>query len=244
MEFRGSSVYDQEEFFSSYMKRRGRKDSPNNAIETPIIYELISDFQNKNILDLGCGDASFGRELLMRGAATYTGVEGSEHMLEAAKVNLTTLNGSVYHHTMESYSYSEATFDIVISRFALHYVSDIKKLFQNVHMTLKNQGKFIFSVQHPLITASFNSKKTGDRREHWIVDDYFIEGERREPWIEQTVVKYHRTIEQYFKALSLSGFSIVDLREGAPKRENFSSNEEFTRRLRIPVVLAFSCTKK
>jgi predicted TPR repeat methyltransferase len=142
MEFRGSSVYDQEEFFLSYMKRRGRKDSPNNAIETPIIFELISDFQNKNILDLGCGDASFGKELLMRGAATYTGVEGSEQMLEAAKVNLTALNGSVYHHTMESFSYLEDTFDIVTSRFALHYVSDIEKLFHNVHMSLKNQGKF------------------------------------------------------------------------------------------------------
>ena len=58
MELRGASAYDHEDFLSNYIKRRGRKNSPNNAIEGPIIYELIGDFRNKSILDLGCGDAS------------------------------------------------------------------------------------------------------------------------------------------------------------------------------------------
>ena len=62
MNYRGSSAYDQSEFFSNYLKRRDRKDSPNNAIEGPIIYELIGDFTNRTVLDLGCGDARFGKE--------------------------------------------------------------------------------------------------------------------------------------------------------------------------------------
>ncbi|MFT4416676.1 class I SAM-dependent methyltransferase [Fredinandcohnia humi] len=243
MEFRGASVYDQEDFFSNYLKRRGRKDSPNNAIESPIIYELIGNFQNKSILDLGCGDASFGKELLNQGAAFYTGVEGSEQMVAHANLNLDNENGTILHETMESYSYPLNNFEIVASRFAIHYVSDIHLLFQNVHKTLKDHGKFVFSVQHPLTTSSFLSKQTGDKRGNWIVDDYFLEGERKEPWIEQIVVKYHRTIEHYFNALTKSGFSVVDLREGTPKREHFTNDEEFVRRQRIPVVLAFSCIK-
>lgn len=243
MEYRGASVYDQENFFSNYMKRRDRKDSPNNAIESPIIYELLGDFQNKRILDLGCGDASFGKELLNQGAAFYTGVEGSQQMVECAELQLANENGTIHHETMESYTYPTEKFDIVTSRFAIHYVSDVHLLFQNVHKTLKDHGKFVFSVQHPLTTSSFISKQTGDKRGNWIVDDYFLEGERKEPWIEQIVVKYHRTTEHYFKALAQSGFSVVDLREGTPKRELFTNDEEFERRLRIPVVLAFSCTK-
>jgi hypothetical protein len=132
---------------------------------------------------------------------------------------------------------------MVTSRFAIHYVSDIELLFKNVHKTLKDNGKFVFSVQHPLTTSSFLSKQTGDKRGNWIVDDYFLEGERKEPWIEQIVVKYHRTIEHYFRTLTKSGFSVVDLREGRPERVHFSSDEEFERRQRIPVVLAFSCVK-
>ncbi|KOP78228.1 class I SAM-dependent methyltransferase [Cytobacillus solani] len=243
MEYRGSSAYDQADFFNSYTKRRDRKDSPNNAIEGPIIKELIGGVQYKDILDLGCGDASFGKELLKQGAASYTGIEGSEQMIASAAFNLSGLNGALLHETMESYHYPESDFDIVTSRFAIHYVQDILLLFQNVHSTLKDNGKFFFSVQHPLTTSSFISKQKGDKRGNWVVDDYFIEGERKEPWIDQTVVKYHRTIEHYFKALTASGFSVVDLREGTPKREHFSNEEEFTRRLRIPVVLAFSCTK-
>lgn len=243
MEYRGASAYDQEDFFSNYMKRRGRKDSPNNAIESPIIFELIGAFRDKSILDLGCGDASFGKELLDQGAGFYTGIEGSTQMVAYANHNLTKDNATIHHETMESYSFPTKKFDIVTSRFAIHYVSDINLLFQNVHKTLKDNGKFVFSIQHPLTTSSFLSKQTGDRRGNWLVDDYFIEGERKEPWIEQTVVKYHRTIEQYFKAVTKSGFSVVDLREGTPNRKHFSNDEEFSRRLRIPVVLAFSCKK-
>lgn len=85
MEYKGSTVYDQKDFLSNYMKRRSRKDSPNNAIEGPIIYELLGDFRNKKLLDLGCGDASFGEELLNQGAASYTGVEGSQQMACVSK---------------------------------------------------------------------------------------------------------------------------------------------------------------
>lgn len=243
MDYRGASAYDQDDFFSNYMKRRSRKDSPNNAIETPIIYELLGNYQNKSILDLGCGDASFGMELLNHGAASYTGIDGSQQMVTSANLTLADKNGSIQHETMESYSYPPEKFDIVTSRFAIHYVSDVQLLFQNVYKTIKENGKFVFSVQHPLTTSSFISKQTGDKRGNWVVDDYFLEGERKEPWIDQIVVKYHRTTEHYFKALTESGFSVVDLREGTPKREHFTSEQEFERRLRIPVVLAFSCIK-
>jgi SAM-dependent methyltransferase len=243
MEFRGASAYDQQDFFSSYMKRRERKDSPNNAIEGPIINELLGAVQQKDILDLGCGDASFGKELLDRGAASYTGVEGSGQMAAAAERNVADKKGTIIRENMESYRYPAHTFDIVTSRFAIHYVQDIHALFQHVHKSLKENGKFVFSVQHPLTTSSFASKQTGDRRGNWVVDDYFLEGERKEPWIDQVVVKYHRTIEQYFRTLTSCGFSVADLREGTPEREHFSSEEEFVRRQRIPVVLVFSCRK-
>lgn len=243
MSHKGSDVYNQPDFFSNYLNRRGRPDSPNNAIEGPIMFELVGNFKNKSILDLGCGDGLFGKELLRDGAAKYAGVEGSRKMADVATTNLKDTNGEVILNTMESYSYPENSFDLVTSRFAIHYVSNINELFRSIHKSLKNNGKLVFSVQHPLTTSSFLSKQTGERRENWIVDNYFIDGEREEPWIDHVVVKFHRTIEQYFTALREEGFTILELREGTPKREHFSSEEEFKRRQRIPVVLAFSCVK-
>lgn len=244
MEFRGASAYDHPEFLSNYLKRRSRRESPNNAIEKPILDELIGACRNQTILDLGCGDGSFGSELLEQGAKCYVGVEGSTQMAALANGKLSGKSGRVHHATMETFFYPENTFDLVTSRFAIHYVSDLERLFLNVFKTLKENGRFIFSVQHPLITSSFISKQTGERRENWIVDDYFCEGERQEPWIDQVVVKYHRTIEHYFRSLVRSGFSVNDLREGQPAREHFSSEDEFKRRQRIPLVLIFSCIKE
>lgn len=243
MEFKGSSVYDQSDFLTNYLKRKNREESPNNAIEGPIIKELIGDVSDLDILDVGCGDASFGKELLELGANSYTGVEGSSQMASLAIQNVNGLNGKIVNETMETFIYPDNEYDLVTSRFAIHYIEDITILFNDVLKTLKGNGKFVFSVQHPVTTSSFESIKTGGKRENWIVDQYFNEGVRNEPWIDKVVVKYHRTVEQYFMALRKAGFEIEELREGTPRRENFKSDEEFARRQRIPLVLIFSCKK-
>jgi len=66
---------------------------------------------------------------------------------------------------------------------------------------------------------------------------------KKRAWIGQIVVNYHRTIEHYFNSTYTSWFSVLDLREGTPKREHFSSEEEFIRRQGITILLAFSCLK-
>ena len=67
MEFKGSSVYDQTDFLTNYLERRSREESPNNAIEKPIIYELLKEVEGKHVLDLGCGDAVLAVNCLRRG---------------------------------------------------------------------------------------------------------------------------------------------------------------------------------
>lgn len=243
MEFRGASAYDEQDFLAGFMKRRNRQDSPNNAIEGPVINELIGNVQSKVILDLGCGDAEFGKELLEAGARWYEGVEGSLQMVQAARKNIPSDTGIIHQKTMESYQFPTDHFDLITSRMSIHYLPAVDNLFQQIYNSLKTGGKFVFSIQHPITTSSFESKQSGERRSNWVVDDYFREGERKEPWIEKVIVKYHRTTEHYFNALINAGFTVTAVREGHPKLEHFSSEEEFQRRQRIPVVLIFSCHK-
>ncbi|ANU15474.1 Ubiquinone/menaquinone biosynthesis methyltransferase UBIE [Planococcus halocryophilus Or1] len=244
MEFKGSSAYEETDFLSNYLQRRNRVDSPNNSIEKPVMYDLLGNIQGQRILDLGCGDAQFGKELLQLGALYYHGVEGAEQMSKLASQNLHGFQGKITKSTMEAYDFPQEDIDIVTSRLAIHYLTDVEELFRKIHDNLKGDGKFVFSVQHPLTTSSFESKKTGERRGNWIVDDYFEEGERHEPWIDKIVVKHHRTIESYFASLTKVGFTITGLREGMPRRQDFQDIEEYERRKRIPVILAFSCSKQ
>jgi cyclopropane fatty-acyl-phospholipid synthase-like methyltransferase len=243
MEFRGASVYDQGEFFENYMRRRNRPDSPNNIIEKPILLELLGSVDGKRILDLGCGDAEIGVELLKQGGISYLGLEGSENMARVAAENLEGKAGQVQLSSMEEWRPQPKQYDLVISRFALHYIADLASVFKKVHQSLAPGGKFVFSVQHPVLTSSAKSAEGSGRRTDWIVDDYFNQGERAEPWIGKKVIKYHRTVEEYFQLLLHAGFKVGDLREGTPKAENFTSQEEYERRMRIPLVLLFACTK-
>lgn len=243
MEFRGASVYDQGEFFENYMKRRNRPQSPNNVIEKPILLELFGNVDGKRILDLGCGDAEIGVELLKQGGISYLGLEGSENMARVAAENLEGKAGQVQLSSMEEWGPQTEQYDLVTSRFALHYIADLANVFQKVHDSLITGGRFVFSVQHPVLTSSSKSAEGSGRRTDWIVDDYFNQGERAEPWIGKKVIKYHRTVEEYFQLLLHAGFRVDDLREGTPKAENFTSQDEYERRKRIPLVLMFSCTK-
>lgn len=144
---------------------------------------------------------------------------------------------------METWDFQKGQYDIVVSRLALHYLADLKSTFEKVHQTLATNGRFIFSVQHPVLTTSIKSMIASGAKSDWIVDDYFTSGERVEPWIGKKVVKYHRTTEEYYQLLKQVGFKIVDLREGTPRVEEFASESEYERRMRIPLFLMFSCEK-
>ena len=243
MEYRGASVYDEGEFFENYKKRRNRPESPNNVIEKPILLELVGNVEGKKVLDLGCGDAEIGAEFLKMGSVSYDGVEGSENMVNQAIETLEGTEGQVHLSAMEEWDSQAEQYDLIVSRFALHYLADLGEVFQKVHRALTSDGKFVFSVQHPVLTASTKSAEASGARTDWIVDDYFHQGERAEPWIGKKVIKYHRTVEEYFQLLKQAGFKIEDLREGTPVAENFNNESEYNRRMRIPLVLMFSCSK-
>ena len=243
MEYRGASAYNDDQFFKNYTTRRNREDSPNNMIEKPIFLEMIGDVKGKKVLDLGCGDAKFGVELLQKGCTSYDGVEGSENMAKEATKSLTGTVGNVHLSPMETWDFQTGSYDLVVSRLALHYLADLKDIVRKAHKTLANDGRFVFSVQHPVLTSSIKSAAASSSKADWIVDDYFNIGERVEPWIDKKVVKYHRTIEEYFQLLKQAGFMIEDIREGTPRVEEFTSESEYKRRLRIPLFLMFACKK-
>ncbi|WP_335871998.1 class I SAM-dependent DNA methyltransferase [Bacillus sp. 2205SS5-2] len=244
MEFKGSNAYEKEDFFNQYLQRRHRSESPNRLIENPAIFELLEGVSAETMLDLGCGDGSLGVELLQNERTqSYIGIDGSEKMLDVARKKLANLRGTVVNVSMEDYEYPEKTYDLVTSQLAIQYIEDFATLAKRVHETLKKSGKFVFSVQHPVITSSFESIQSTGKRGSWLVDDYFQTGERIEPWIGESVVKYHRTIEQYFMLLQEAGFTIEALKEGAPKKDLFEDEQEYERRKRIPLFLLFSCAK-
>jgi ubiquinone/menaquinone biosynthesis C-methylase UbiE len=244
MVYEGSTFYDDDAIFKTYMARRHRTGNPNDTMEKPVILELMGEFSNQRILDLGCGDATFGQEALAKGCQSYLGVEGSSNMVKSAQQVLAGTNGTVVEATIENWSFPTQAFDLVISRLVFHYIQDIDATFRHVYRTLSNHGRFVFSVEHPVITSCDRGWQGIGKRQDWLVDNYFDPGRRVTSWMGGQVIKYHRTVENYFVSLQRAGFLIESLREAEPQPEQFrNDNETYQRRKRIPLFLIMAGQK-
>jgi len=119
----------------------------------------------------------------------------------------------------------------------LHYLSGLPHLCSLVHRTLRRNGLFVFSVEHPVTTSCDRAWGDSGLRQDWIVDDYFNTGRRVTTWMGARVIKYHRTVEDHFRALTDAGFAVESVRESRPERAHFTDEETFLRRQRIPLFL-------
>lgn len=239
----GPSFYDDDQVFATYTRHRLGDETPNDTLEKPNLLDLMGSAVGLRVLDLGCGNAEIGKELLAAGSASYLGLEPSRNMVGAARETLAGTAGEVVQATIEAWEYPPDGFDLVISRMALHYVENVEETFRQVHRTLAAGGRFVFSVEHPVITSCDRGRPPGSKRLDWVVDDYHVSGRRVTNWLGQDVVKYHHTLEEYFGALQQAGFAVVGLREGRPRRELFVREETYQRRLRIPLPLIVAALK-
>lgn len=245
MVYEGSAFYDDDAIFNTYLARRQRADNPNDTMEKPVILELIGEFTNQRILDLGCGDAAFGREALKKGCQSYLGLEGSSNMVNVAQQTLAGTPGRVVQAAIEHWDYPVQAFDLVVSRLVFHYLQDIDAIFRQVYRTLTPTGRFVFSVEHPVITSCDRGWQGIGKRQDWVVDNYFDAGQRITSWMGGQVIKYHRTVENYFSSLQRAGFFMESLREAEPHPAQFGNDDEtYQRRKRIPLFLMMAGQKR
>ncbi len=111
-----------------------------------------------------------------------------------------------------------------------------------MYKALRPRGRAIISIEHPVITSNFASLVAG-RRTTWLVDNYFKPGARVHTWLGHQITKYHYTLEEYLDFFTATGFEIERVRESSPQKDNFLSEEEYKRRLRIPLFLFISAQK-
>ena len=237
MPYNGPEFYDDEALFTAYQQMRERPDNANITLEQPVFLELMGSAVGLRVLDLGCGDARFGRELLEAGARQYVGIEASQNMASAARAMLAGTPGKIIETPLETWEYPHESFDLVVSRLALHYVEDFDAVCAKVFATLSHGGKIVFSVEHPVVTSSIRGAQRSGVYHDWLVDDYFIGGRREKRWMGGEVIIYHRTIEDYILGLQRAGFTLEGLREARPHPALFADPELYARRLRIPRLL-------
>lgn len=237
MAFHGSEVYDEGDFFQQYSQKRSRSNAPNEILEYPIFKELAGMIEGKDILELGCGEGAYALELLEAGAQSYHGMDGSSRMIAAAQQKLAGHTVHLEQISLENFAFSPSRYDLIVSRLVFHYLADLEAVLVGIYRALRPGGTFVLSVEHPVITSCYKAYHNNNKRGEWIVDDYFVPGARTNIWLEKEVIKYHRTISEYFSLFTAAGFQLLDLQESKPRAALFADSQELERRSRIPLFL-------
>lgn len=239
--------YDNASFFEAYGNMMRSQQGLEAAGEWGTLQQLLPDFRDKRVLDLGCGYGWHCRYAAENGAVSVLGIDLSIKMLERAQ-SLTTDPRIQYQHTaMEDLEFSPETFDVVLSSLAIHYIADFGGLCKKIHQVLSFQGAFVFSVEHPVFTAYGNQDWIYDsqgNKLHWPVDHYFKEGMRNALFLRQEVLKYHRTLDTYVNTLLRHGFNITGFAEPHPEEQMLVQHPDWKEELRRPMMLIISSTKK
>jgi SAM-dependent methyltransferase len=235
------NIYDNPEFFEQYSKLRQKSNTLNATIEQPALENLLfGTLEGKNVLDLGCGFGNLSRFMVKNGAAKVIAVDVSSRMLDEA-CKLTTSEKIVYiNKSIETFEMVNDSFDLIISSLVLHYISNYSNLVTKIAKALRKNGRFIFSIEHPICTAlATNQWMYDDNNQplYWPVDHYDNEGERKTNWFIDGVIKYHRTLSTYVNTLVDSGLTIAKIVEPQPTSKSLQKYPELEIHRRRPPFL-------
>lgn len=242
----GLAFFSDPEILGRYRKlRSGLENDPAVTIEQPVILSYLGDVRDKDILDLGCGEACLGRALLDAGASRYLGIDGSPPMVAKARQTLSGTHGTVERHDLELWCGGLiGRFDIVLSCLTFQYIADLPRLFEVIRHHLKPGGVLVFSVEHPVMTSSYHAAPMAGGRSGWAVYDYFRQTGREDHWLDAVVRKHHRTIAALVDIVRGHGFSLDRLSEGEPARDNFETAAAYENRLDVPICCVLRCVRQ
>jgi SAM-dependent methyltransferase len=236
------NIYDDPQFFAGYSKLRRHESGLNLAVDQPAMRSLIPSLANKRVLDLGCGFGKMCRFAIEQGAASVVGVDISTRMLAKAREETADARIGYIQSALEDLNFAPGSFEIVVSSLAIHYVERYDMLCANVKSWLVAGGAFVFSVEHPMVTAypvgQYLDEKGEER--HWAIDNYKLEGIRHTKWFTDDVIKYHRSVETYVNTLIDKGFNIVRLLEPEAAEDEIKKRPELREESRRPTFMLIS----
>lgn len=239
--------YDEEIFFEKYSQMSRSREGLSGAGEWESLRGLMPDFKGKRVLDLGCGYGWHCIYAMEQGAESAVGVDLSEKMLQMASEKTEFPQVEYIRASIEDVELEDDCFDIVISSLAFHYVACFEDVVKKVRRTLKKDGIFLFSAEHPVFTAygtqDWYYGSEGEKL-HFPVDRYFCEGERQAVFLGEPVVKYHRTLTTYLNGLLDHGFELLNVTEPQPSEEMLKTVEGMADELRRPMMLIVKSRKK
>ena len=148
--------YDNSVFFAKYGEMLRSKKGLNGAGEWREFQKLLPGFAGKRVLDLGCGYGWHCSYAAEHGADTVLGTDISEKMIRTA-IRKNSHPQITYHlAAMEDLDFADASFDVILSSLALHYIEDYESLIQKISTWLVKYHRTLTTYLQILLQNGFS----------------------------------------------------------------------------------------
>ena len=221
-----------------------------NCFIMPNMLKFMGNVEGKKILDLGCGEGGYSRELAKRGAQLVS-VDCSAKAIEYAVALAEKENLSIEHFVRNSndlFDIESGQFDIVLCSMMLMDCEDFEGTLREVVRVLKPGGRVFASVLHPCFDGNHDTgigrQGSGIDRQV-VVMNYFEPKEWEAPLWKGTspVIWRHRTLEDYVKTFLKVGLTIVDMNEPQADEEQAKISVALAWLRKIPLYLYWELKK-
>jgi SAM-dependent methyltransferase len=241
------NVYDDPDFLLAYSQLPRQQLGLDGAPEWPVLETMLLPVAGKRLLDLGCGFGWVCRWAVEHGAASALGVDVSTKMLNQAAVALPKMPDVVKYlrADLDEVVFPSGSADVVFSSLAFHYVMDFSRLMGQIANALVTNGQLVFSVEHPIFSAPSVKRfeEQPDGRTVWPLENYLVQGERRNQWFIDGVRKQHRTVASYLNAVIDAGLTLDRVEEWGPSPEQIAEHPHWIRDLHRPWFLLIAAHK-
>ena len=217
-------------------------------VHGPALLAACGDVHNQRVLDLGCGQGWFSRQLAQRGAHVVGVDFSAAQIANARRHEAAHPLGIVYHQldaTLVDEHWPLERFDLVTACMALHDSPDTARILAAARQVLTPVGRMAFSIVHPVAAAPVHEwvrdnegQKTGLR-----IDRYFDSGPYVIDWnmarltTHWATPQWHRTLTEWSTLIAEAGFVITLLDEPRPTPEQAAITPKMIPATRIPYFL-------
>ena len=205
---------------------------------------MLPELPGKSVLDLGCGYGWFCRWAAETGAARVLGVDVSKKMLAQAACMGEHAAVEYARLDLEQLALPPASYDLVYSSLAFHYIEGYTNLLAAIRQSLKPGGTLVFSIEHPIFMAPRQPGwlTVAQGRKRWPVDNYQQQGPRVSDWLAPGVIKQHRTLGTTINALLRTGFQLEHVEEWGPTDEQIAQQPALAEERERPMLLLVGCS--
>lgn len=215
----------------------------------PAQVEMCGKVSGLRLLDVGCGNGYFAREMARRGARV-SAIDLSPRMIEhASRIESADPLGISYEvldAAQIDSRFPAESFDMVTSCISIPDMPDVPAILHGIRAVLRPGGRLVASMTHPCTDTPVRSWEIdpSGMKLSLKIDRYFDEGpieftwKRNWPYVFKTSY-WHVPLERWFRWILDAGFIVRGLKEPCPAAEAIDAHPDLADAARVPHFLIF-----